>query len=39
MVGLGIIIFIGSVIYELFGDKGILITMFVFGFLAMAIGF
>ena len=39
MVGLGIIIFIGSVIYELFGAKGILITMFVFVFLAMAIGF
>ena len=39
MVGLGVIIFVGSVIHDLYGDKGILITMFVFGFLAMAMGF
>lgn len=39
MLVLGIIILIWSAIHECFGDKGILIALFVFVFIAVAMGF
>lgn len=39
MLVLGVIILIWCAIHEWFGDKGVLIALFVFGFIAMAMGF
>ena len=39
MFGLEIVIFIGLAIHELCGDKGLVIALFILGFIAIAIGF